>query len=750
MDGSDADEKRPLSTTGDESPPESDPLVAVLDDRLCFRMVNRTFAHCHALTEDAVEGQTISEVLGAELVESTLAPRLRRALTGETVRFDYRIHLPQQPPRHVSAACWPVPTQSPESVVMVGRQIRSEPKWRSERTYRILLEHLDVATFLADAETGIIHDANRQAAELVDRPRDEVVGMHQSQIHPVEDQDYHRQMFRDHWEKDRLGPFEVEVLRADGSRVPVRVSAARLKIGENRYLMGFFRNLSERQRIEKELEESEARFQTLVEQIPAVTYRAAPDTSSSTLYVSPQVASLLGYQPEDLIGQPGLWAEMLHPEDRRRVLEEAARCRQTGEQLDLSYRLFHRDGSVLWVRDQAGFVRDAQGRPLVLQGVMFDITEQKEREEELAALLAFQQGMLDTAAIWINTVDTEGNVTSWNRAAERISGYSREEVLGHRGIWEWLYPDPDYRKSVFTAAMDLIREGASVENLETTIRRKDGEERVISWHSNAILDHEGDRAGTIALGADITARKEAEQKLVSYQRELRSLASELALAEQRERRNLAERLHDEVSQMLVLANMRLGEAGESASGRTADTIRSVRELLESVVGKAQFLTYELSCPLLFEVGLGAAVEELGEHLLAGHDVEFEFHADETPKPLPEDILVTLYRAARELIFNALRHAGAGKITVSVTGTDSELRVAVEDDGKGFDTEEVESCPRRNGSFGLFSIAERLTHLGGELKVESRPGHGTRAVLIAPLTADNQNEGDADASSNTAG
>ncbi len=750
MDGSDAEENRLLSTTGDESPPESDPLVAVLDDRLCFRMVNRTFARCHGLTTDRVLGRAAPEALGREFFDSALAPHLRRALAGETARFTYRLHLPQAPSRHISAVCWPVPGQGPDFLVMVGRQVRSEPGWQSERTYRILLEQLDVATFLADAETGIIRDANRQAAELVDRPRDEIVGMHQSQIHPAEDQNYYRQMFMDHWQKDRLGPFEVEVLRADGSRVPVRVSAARLKIGENRYLMGFFRDLSERHSIEKKLEESEARFQTLVEQIPAVTYRAAPDTSSSTLYVSPQVASLLGYQPEDLIGQPGLWAEILHPEDRHRVLEEAARCRETGKQLDLSYRLFHRDGSVLWVQDQAGFVRDVQGRPLVLQGVMFDITEQKEREEELADLLAFQQGMLDTAAIWINTLDTEGNVTSWNRAAERISGYSREEVLGHRGIWKWLYPDPDYRKSVFSAAMDLIREGASVENMETTIRRKDGEERVISWHSNAILDHEGDRAGTIALGADITARKEAEQKLVSYQRELRSLASELALAEQRERRTLAERLHDEVSQMLVLANMRLGVAAESASAETAGTIRGVCDLLEDVVGKAQSLTFELSCPLLFDVGLGAAVEELGEHLPAGHDVEFEFHADQAPKPLPEDTLVTLYRAARELIFNALRHAGAGKITVSVTGTDSELRLAVEDDGKGFDTEEVESCPQRNGGFGLFSIAERLTHLGGELRLQSRPGHGTRAVLIAPLTADNQNEGDADASSNTAG
>ena len=93
----------------------------------------------------------------------------------------------------------------------------------------------------------------------------------------------------------------------------------------------------------------------------------------------------------------------------------------------------------------------------------------------MASLLRFQNEMLDTAAIWINTLDVNGNVATWNRAAERISGYSREEVVGHGKIWEWLYPDEGYRNMIYAKATDIIRYGDNVENFETRITRKDGD-----------------------------------------------------------------------------------------------------------------------------------------------------------------------------------------------------------------------------------------------------------------------------------
>ncbi|MEM2990107.1 MAG: ATP-binding protein [Halobacteria archaeon] len=138
--------------------------------------------------------------------------------------------------------------------------------------------------------------------------------------------------------------------------------------------------------------------------------------------------------------------------------------------------------------------------------------------------------MLDTAVIWIDTLDTQGNVTFWNKAAECISGYSREEVRGHGKIWEWLYPDPDYRARILEKAMAIIQRGEKVENFETVIRTKKGEKRVISWHSNNLLDETGKIVGSIALGADITERKLAEEEIKRSRDMLAAINSLLQLS----------------------------------------------------------------------------------------------------------------------------------------------------------------------------------------------------------------------------
>ena len=139
----------------------------------------------------------------------------------------------------------------------------------------------------------------------------------------------------------------------------------------------------------------------------------------------------------------------------------------------------------------------------------------------MSALHRFQNEMLDTDAIWIDTLDPHGNITFWNRAAEYISGYSRQEVLGNKKIWGWLYPDPNCSAQVSQRAMEVIQQGKRSQNFETVIRRKDGERRVISWCSSSLKDQEGKAIGSIVLGADVTERKQSEEKMASLQDQLR-------------------------------------------------------------------------------------------------------------------------------------------------------------------------------------------------------------------------------------
>ncbi|HLB61235.1 MAG TPA: EAL domain-containing protein [Actinomycetota bacterium] len=144
----------------------------------------------------------------------------------------------------------------------------------------------------------------------------------------------------------------------------------------------------ERQRSESARVEAEERFQTLVENIPAITYVDELNEIGTTVYISPQVESILGYSQSEWMSDPEFWPKLLHPEDRQRALAANARHNETGEPYAQTYRLIARDGKVAWIRDEAVIVRDADGTARWSQGVMQDITEQKKAEEQ-AAFLAY-------------------------------------------------------------------------------------------------------------------------------------------------------------------------------------------------------------------------------------------------------------------------------------------------------------------------------------------------------------------------
>ena len=136
-----------------------------------------------------------------------------------------------------------------------------------------------------------------------------------------------------------------------------------------------------RRRLPEPLRDADVLFRTLVEQVPAVVYIDAVDDVSTALYISPQYERLLGYSAEERMANPTLWVDRLHPEDRDRVLAESRETNRTGRPFSVEYRMLHRDGHVVWVRDEARLLRGENGRPMYWQGLLIDITERIETEQ---------------------------------------------------------------------------------------------------------------------------------------------------------------------------------------------------------------------------------------------------------------------------------------------------------------------------------------------------------------------------------
>jgi PAS domain S-box-containing protein len=148
-------------------------------------------------------------------------------------------------------------------------------------------------------------------------------------------------------------------------------------------IAGLTGRIAERLQAQEDLRQSELKYRTLVEHVPAITYVAALDPSSTTTYVSPQVEAMLGFTPTDYQAAPDIWKKQLHPEDRERVLAQVTKSHASGEPFSSEYRMFAKDGRIVWFRDEAWIVKDGNGRPLFLQGVMLDITERRQAEEAL-------------------------------------------------------------------------------------------------------------------------------------------------------------------------------------------------------------------------------------------------------------------------------------------------------------------------------------------------------------------------------
>lgn len=232
---------------------------------------------------------------------------------------------------------------------------------------------------------------------------------------------------------------------------------------------------------------------------------------------------------------------------------------------------------------------------------------------------------------------------------------------------------------------------------------------------------------------------ERNAQLRQHQGKLRTMASQLVLAEERERRRVAEGLHDSICQLLWVAGLKLKMLSQNSSAADAEEFEATEKLVNDALTEARSFTHQLSPPVLYEFGLEPALAKLTERLSEEYELDIAFEDDGQDKLIAEDVRVLLYRAVRELLVNAFKHANAGSVTVSISRNAHVVRIMVSDDGVGFDKDAV-TTDERSGGFGLFSIRERFLDIGGQFDIESEPGHGTTATLEAPLQTGEEGQG----------
>jgi PAS domain S-box-containing protein len=369
----------------------------------------------------------------------------------------------------------------------------------------------------------------------------------------------------------------------------------------------------------------------------------------------------------------------------------------------------------------------------------------QEMRQEIAERRRVEQALLESesrfrtvvreAAIGIALIDMTGRVIEGNPALLTMLGYTNEELHGME--FTQINP-PDNAELVWINFQKLLTGKYEVCKAETRYIRKDG---WIGWGRQCISlvrGAEGKPHFVIALFEDITERRESEEKIRTYQEQLQSLASELSFTEERERRRLATELHDNIAQLLVVAKGKFEQMQKSPLFRTvAQPMEEIRRLIEESIRYTRSLVFELSPPILFELGFEPAIEWLADHMHQQYGLAVEMEDDHLPKPLDNEDRMLLFRAVRELLFNVLKHAQSDSAKVYLHRIGDHLQVIVEDNGVGFAPDKLAAPTGQIEGFGLFSIRERLNYFGGTMEIESTPGKLTRVILTTALQPNKQ-------------
>jgi PAS domain S-box-containing protein len=390
-----------------------------------------------------------------------------------------------------------------------------------------------------------------------------------------------------------------------------------------------------------------------------------------------------------------------------------------------------KSGEIRWVEDQRKVIRDASGSITHIQGIVLDITKRRQAETALRESEERFQQLLGSVqdVVWAASADGR-EILYLNLAVEEMYGWPQSEFYKNANLrLEVVHPDD--QAMARASARQLLEQGHA--ELECRIIRSNGEVRWIRDRKSVVRDASGQIVRMGGITSDITLRKNAESQGKWYQGQLQSMATELSLAEERQRRQLATDLHDGVSQFLAVIKMRLSLLhGVNSPASSAEQLAKIEELVNRAEQSARSLTSQLSPPALYDLGLAAAVEWLAQDIQSVYGLKVTLHNDGSAKPIGERVRVILFQCLREVLVNVAKHAKADEAQVCIGTHGQCVQVTVEDHGIGFDPAMICQQSQRAG-FGLFSIRERIQNLSGRVAIHSAPGKGTSVMLEVPAS-----------------
>jgi PAS domain S-box-containing protein len=446
-----------------------------------------------------------------------------------------------------------------------------------------------------------------------------------------------------------------------------------------------------------------------------------------------EMESMYGLPPGGFGQTRAAFENLIHPDDRARVMELVDSALKTGQQTTGEWRVLWPDGSIHWIAGRWQVFMNESGEPFRVVGANMDVTERKRTEEallevnrNLEAQAALLQSREELLKIFVKNVSAGVAMLDRDMRYLQVSdrwcadySVASSQALG-RSHYE-LFPDiPQRWKEMHRRAL----EGETLRADEDRWDREDGTTAWVRWEIRPWRTPSGIVGGILIFAEDITHRKKMEEAISGMSRKLIE-------SQEQERARIGRELHDDIGQRLALLTVELGHLQRTSPESPVEVRTRLGELQKrttEIATDIQSLSHELHSSRLEYLGLAVAMRSFCREFGEQQKVEIDFQSHDLPSPVPADISLCLYRVLQEALHNSAKHSGVRHLEVRLWGTSDQIRLTVRDSGVGFDSE----AAKESRGLGLISMQERVKLVNGTLSIESQPKRGTTIHACVPL------------------
>ena len=599
----------------------------------------------------------------------------------------------------------------------------------SLKLFRALIDRSSDAIEVIDPDTLRFLDCNESAYKDLGYSREEFLSLSVYDIAPTTVDERMKERLDREMDRSGFVMFETVHQRKDGSTFPVEVNLKTVRL-EKDYSLAVVRDITERKAAEEALRQAERKYRDIFENAIEGIFQIR--SGGGYISANPALARMLGFSSsEELIRERSDPSKQRYVDPRRR--EEYIRLlTEEGMVRDFEYEDYRKDGSTIWLSDNVHAVHDSEGPLLYYEGTTQDITARKLAEQALRESEERYRELFENAKNATYVHDLSGRYTSVNRAAEKLTGYTRAEILGKE--FTHFVPPEQLEGIREYFCRKLIDEGET--SYETEVVTKDGRRVAVEVNSHLIFEN-GVAIGVQGTARDITERKAAEEKLKASSEQLRALSARLQSAREEEGTRIAREIHDVLGSVLTSLKWDLEgtdrilvspmEPWQFAALR--EKLHALMKLTDLAISAIRRIASELRPSVLDDLGLVAAIEWQAQQFQARAGIVCYCDRLLEKVELSEEQSTAVFRILQEALTNVLLHAQATKVDIKITKENGHFTLSISDNGKGIS----ESEKSEQQSLGILGMRERAHLVGGEIDIKGVEGKGTVVIIRVPIS-----------------